>query len=77
MSEAKSYNMGRAVEHDDEPQPVAGPPAKGGTLDSYSNWLNRAPKPTGRHAAITRSLYSWSSYKSWADKVRSSWDDDK
>jgi hypothetical protein len=78
MSEAKSYNVGSTVGHDDEPQPAAGQPAKGGTWDGYSNsWLNRAPKPAGRHAAITRSLYTWSSYKSWADKVRSSWDDDK
>jgi hypothetical protein len=30
-----------------------------------------------RHAAITRSLYSWSNYKSWSDKVRSTWDKDK
>jgi hypothetical protein len=28
----------------------------------------------GRHAAITRNLYTWSSYKTWADKVRTSWD---
>ena len=24
----------------------------------------------GRHAAITHNLYTWSNYKSWADKVR-------
>jgi hypothetical protein len=29
-----------------------------------------------RHAAITRSLNSWSNYKSWTDKVRSTWDKD-
>ena len=29
------------------------------------------------HAAITRSLNSWSNYKSWTDKVRSNWDKDK
>ena len=26
-----------------------------------------------RHAAITRNLYSWSNYKSWADKMRHDW----
>jgi hypothetical protein len=26
-----------------------------------------------RHAAITRNLYTWSNYKSWADKVRNDW----
>jgi len=44
------------------------------------NWLERAaPKdrarpPAGRHGAITRTLYSYASYKSWADKVRTSWE---
>jgi hypothetical protein len=52
------------------------------------NWLERAPQrppprvpadPAAphRHAAITRSLYSYANYKSWADKVRTSWDPDK
>lgn len=36
-----------------------------------------AHKPGGRHAAITNHLYSWHSYKSWADKVRGSWEDKK
>jgi hypothetical protein len=26
-----------------------------------------------RHAAITRNLYTWSNYKSWAEKVRHDW----
>jgi hypothetical protein len=26
-----------------------------------------------RQAAITRNLYTWSNYKSWADQVRDSW----
>jgi hypothetical protein len=29
-----------------------------------------------RHAAITRNLYTWSNYKSWADKMRIDWKDD-
>lgn len=45
-------------------------------------WIERAPvrargqHPTSRHSAITRTLYSYQSYKSWADKVRSSFDPD-
>ena len=44
-----------------------------------NSWLertqSRGPRlPPGRHNAITRTLYSYSSYKSWADKVRTSWD---
>jgi hypothetical protein len=41
------------------------------------NWLDRSAQPqpaNPRHAAITRSLYSWSNYKSWTDKVKSNWD---
>ena len=43
-----------------------------------ANWLDRA-QPTSsnsRHAAITRSLHTWSNYKSWTDKVKSNWDKD-
>lgn len=40
-----------------------------------------APRETfktgGRHAAITTNLYNWHSYKTWADKVRGSWEDKK
>lgn len=42
-----------------------------------ANWLDRAQPSNSRHAAITRSLHTWSSYKSWTDKVRSNWDKDK
>jgi hypothetical protein len=34
-------------------------------------------KTGGRHAAITTDLYSWHSYKNWADKVKGSWEDKK
>jgi hypothetical protein len=30
-----------------------------------------------RHAAITKNLYTWSNYKSWADKMRDSWESDE
>lgn len=46
-----------------------------------ANWLDRAGQPAAvssnsRHAAITRSLNTWSNYKSWTDKVKGSWDKD-
>lgn len=41
-----------------------------------ANWLDRSPPSNSRHAAITRSLHTWSNYKSWTDKVRSSWGKD-
>jgi hypothetical protein len=50
----------------------------GATRDPQRNWLDRSQVPANpRHAAITRSLYSWSNYKSWTDKVRNSWEKEK
>jgi hypothetical protein len=46
----------------------------GMTRDAYVNLLKRSEKVGGRHSAITNSLYSWHSYKSWAEKMRGSWD---
>ena len=55
---------------------TAGAGARAGNREAQ-NWLDRAQPANPRHAAITRSLYSWSSYKSWTDKVRSNWDKEK
>ena len=30
-------------------------------------------EPQSRHGAIARRLYTYSTYKSWADKMRASW----
>jgi hypothetical protein len=49
----------------------------GNMRDAQGNWLDRAQPKNQRHAAITRSLYSWSNYKTWTDKVRHSWAKDK
>ncbi len=43
----------------------------------YGNWLDRVQRSRGRHAAITKNLYTWSNYKHWADKVKDTWDDKK
>ena len=60
--------------------------AAGAPRDTQRNWQERAAHAASvpanqpansRHAAITRSLNSWSNYKNWTDKVRSSWDKDK
>ena len=42
----------------------------------------KAPAPSAaagisRHAAITGSLHSYANYKSWAERVRTSWEPDK
>jgi hypothetical protein len=62
--------------------PATGMPATGSVVragaprDPQRNWLDRSTPSNPRHAAITRSLNSWSNYKSWTDKVRNSWDKD-
>jgi hypothetical protein len=53
---------------------TASPPA---AADPYANWLDRMQRARTRHAAITKNLYSWSNYKTWADKVKVSWDDEE
>lgn len=65
------------------PMPDAGARrAKFGTAadgwDAYNNWLDRVrqqPRPTSRQAVVSKSLYSISSYKNWADKARSAFDE--
>ena len=52
--------------------------ANGEQRPADRNWLDRSNPPLNtRHGAITRSLYSWSNYKDWTEKVKSSWDKDK
>ena len=57
-----------------EPAPVLAPV---GAPDQYSNWLDRTQRARARHSAITQNLYSWANYKNWADRMRTSWDDEK
>ncbi|HEU5134080.1 MAG TPA: hypothetical protein VFU13_02950 [Steroidobacteraceae bacterium] len=52
-----------------------GTPPPVGT-DAYAAWLERMQRTRGRHAAITKNLYTWSSYKHWADKVKGSWEEE-
>lgn len=50
--------------------PTMTPPAR--------NWP-AAPQPNtnSRHAAITRSLKNFPSYKSWTDKIKNTWKPEK
>jgi hypothetical protein len=54
------------------PAPAAANPA-----EAYPEWLDRMQRARARHAAITRNLNTWSSYKSWADRMRESWEDEE
>lgn len=49
----------------------------GAKSDGAAQGVRTTGGPGGRHAAITNSLYNWHSYKSWADKVRGSWEEKK
>jgi hypothetical protein len=54
----------------------AGKSSSGTDADPYANWLDRMQRARARHAAITKNLYTWSNYKSWADRVKDTWDDE-
>ena len=41
--------------------------------EAYARWLEQMQRSRTRHAAITRNLYTWSNYKSWAEKMRNDW----
>jgi hypothetical protein len=45
--------------------------------EPYPDWLDRMQRARARHAAITRNLNTWSSYKNWADRMRESFDDEE
>ena len=58
-------------------RPVVATTTGAPATDPYANWLDRVQRAKGRHAAITRNLYTWSNYKNWADRVKDSWDESK
>jgi hypothetical protein len=48
--------------------------------EAYNTWLDRVrqqPGPVSRQAVIAKSLYSVSSYKTWAGKARGAFDKPK
>ncbi len=54
--------------------PNTGAPPVGSGAEAYARWLETMQSSRGRHAAITRNLYSWSNYKSWAEKIKGSFE---
>jgi hypothetical protein len=48
-----------------------------GTVKPAATVPKNADKTSGRHAAITNNLNNWSSYKSWVEKIRGTWDERK
>jgi hypothetical protein len=64
-------NQDSKVETPAEALARTAPPPSG--AEAYARWLEHMQRTRTRHAAITRNLYTWSNYKSWADKVRHDW----
>ena len=55
------------------------PPSTGPAADPaepHPEWLDRMQRARARHAAITRNLNTWSSYKNWADRMRETFEDE-
>jgi len=48
-----------------------------GTVKPADPVPKNADKTNGRHAAITNNLNNWSSYKSWLQRIRGTWDERK
>jgi len=75
-----SSNKERGIPAASDPQVVAGAkPAPGFPVvpDSYSNWLDRTQRARARHSAITQNLYSWANYKNWAERMKTTWEQEK
>jgi hypothetical protein len=74
-----SSDRGRGDAPGSRHEPVAAgttPPVPADAADPYANWLDRMQRARARHAAITKNLYTWSNYKTWADKMRDNWEDE-
>jgi hypothetical protein len=58
-------------------KPSSGKPPPPAATDPYESWMEKMQRGRGRHSAITRNLYNFASYKSWADKMKGSFEDGK
>lgn len=70
--------VGEAAVKGSASAPLGGTIVRAGTpREMQRNWLEHAQPANPRHGAITRTLYSWSSYKSWTDRVKGSFDKER
>ena len=70
-------DRGRGSVPGKQQEPPSTGPAAAEPAEPFPDWLDRVQRARGRHAAITRNLNTWSSYKSWADRMRESFDDEE
>jgi len=66
---------GNAPSKQKEQQPSG--PTAADPAEPFPDWMDRMQRARARHAAITRNLNTWSSYKNWADRMRESWEDEE
>ncbi len=72
-----STDRGRDGAPGKQKEPLSSEPAAPDPSQAFPDWLDRMQRARARHAAITRNLNTWSSYKSWADRMRESWEDEE
>jgi hypothetical protein len=77
MSDSKGPRLTPTRKPGDAPPPVR--PGATGTTGRFERPGGRErPRVAGsRHAAITRTLQNYASYKSWAEKMRINWEPGK
>ncbi|HUN72246.1 MAG TPA: hypothetical protein VMU52_08045 [Steroidobacteraceae bacterium] len=72
-----STDRGRGNAPIKQKEPLSNEAAETDPAEPFPEWLDRMQRARGRHAAITRNLNTWSSYKNWADRMRESWEDEE
>ncbi len=72
-----STDRGRGSAPDNQKEPPSGEGSAADPAEPFPDWHDRMQRARARHAAITRNLNTWSSYKSWADRMRESWDEEE
>jgi hypothetical protein len=70
MSDSKTPSRSAEVGH-------RAPRVATGTVKPAATVPKNADKTSRRHAAITNNLNNWSSYKSWVEKMRRTWEERK
>ncbi|MGH8294075.1 MAG: hypothetical protein ACRETZ_01025 [Steroidobacteraceae bacterium] len=72
-----STDRGRSSAPGNQKEPPSGETPAADSAEPISDWTDRMQRTRGRHAAITRNLNTWSSYKSWADRMRECWEEEE
>jgi hypothetical protein len=72
-----STDRGRGSAPGKQTEPLSSGSAAADPAEPFPDWADRMQRARARHAAITRNLNTWSSYKSWADRMRESWSEEE